>query len=213
MEAELKVETGDDRPAIVPPPLRCPKCGAEETEPTPRCHSCKLTLRRLDPKFGGVPHHSRLIADRAGAVRRAELEKLKGMLRLFQRRFPQTLFSVFIADLPQGTSIAEYTFWMSNRARFGTRDIFREENMNVLLLIEPTARRAALTVGYGLEHYITRDELADVLAAGEEFFRDDDFAAGIRACIDAMTRQLRRAAQRLSPSYEAEPQEWAPRAT
>ncbi len=176
---------------------RCPACRTESAVATARCPQCKLTLRSLDPKFGAVPRHSRYLTDRDEKLSGNEGEQLRKRLRLFHQKFPQSLLSVFVRDLPPGTAVSEYAFWLANRARFGSDEGKLEENFNVLLLVDSANRAAALSIGYGLEPYVTEEELQSVLAAATDSLRDGSFAEGIRAVIDAMTERLRENVKRV----------------
>ncbi|MDQ6913164.1 MAG: TPM domain-containing protein [Verrucomicrobiota bacterium] len=145
----------------------------------------------MDMKFGLVPAHSRFLTDRSGTLALEDMEQLRAMLRLFQKKFPQTLFSILITELESGMSVAEYAFWLANRAKFGGVDKALADNFNLLLLIDLAGNTAALTVGYGLEPYIQESDLQDVLDELARAMRSHDLAAGLRACIEFLTQRLR----------------------
>jgi uncharacterized membrane protein YgcG len=159
--------------------------------PQPRCPQCRFSLGKLDLRFGLVPAHSRLFTDRSGTLPLPEIKQIREQLRLFQKKFPQVLLSVFVNDFEPGTSVAEFAFWMANRARFTSSDRVRGENCNLLVVIDLTSGSAALTSGYGLENYVPEQALQDALDEFASTARDEDLAAGIRACIASLTRQLR----------------------
>ena len=119
-----------------------------------------------------------------------QITRLRELLRRFEQKFPQSIFSVFVTDLPAGTSIGEFTFWLANRARFASAEAIGEENFDLLLAIEADSGNAALTVGYGLENFILEDDLNAVLAAALPALRSGDLERGIRLCVEGMTRQL-----------------------
>jgi hypothetical protein len=83
--------------------------------------SCQLTLRELDSRFGAVPRHSRFITDFSGRLSSRDMAELQALLRLFNRKFPQSRFSVFLSNQISAGSIGEYAFWLMNQARFGFR--------------------------------------------------------------------------------------------
>ena len=170
--------------------MKCPACANRLDAPAPVCPTCKFTLRRLDTKFGTVPLHSRYLTDRASSLTVDEVKRLGKLLRRFEKKFPQSVFSVFVTDLPTGTSISEYTFWLANRARFGSVEAVGGENFDLLLVIESATRSAALTVGYGLEKFILEDDLSAALTAALPALRSGELERGIQLCIEEMTRQL-----------------------
>jgi uncharacterized membrane protein YgcG len=175
----------------VMPSMKCPACATPLAAPAAECPKCKFTLRRLDTKFGTVPLHSRYLTDRANSLTVQEITRLGEFLQRFERRFPQSLFSVFVADLPEGENVKEYAFWLSNRARFSSIEAAGSENFDLLLVVEPSAGTAVLTVGYGLEKYISEDDLRDALTEALSDFCKREFENGIRTCIEAITRRLR----------------------
>ena len=175
--------------------MKCPSCANPITAPEPRCPHCRLSLQRLDMKFGLVPAHSRFLTDRTGKLPLEQMTQLRAALRLFQKKFPQSLFSIFITELPRGSSATEYAFWMANRAKFNSGEKTQGENFNLLFVIDLASQTAALTVGYGMERYLAEQDLKSVLDDFASALRDDDLSAGLRAAIDYMTRRLRELSQ------------------
>jgi len=186
--------------------MKCPSCHAPLAEPAPQCPGCGLTLDQLDQKFGLVPLYSRYFTDRTGKLSARAIEQLRDLLRLFERKFPQILFSVLVVNLGPRFSISEYAFWLMNRARFGMLEAVGPKNFELLLVVDPEGRTAALASGYGLEHYLPEQELENSLAAGMPGFRNGDLARGIHDCVNFMMLRLREIALRLEKvNIAAEP--------
>ncbi len=193
--------------AWVLPEMKCPSCKKALHEPAPRCPHCKLTLQSLDIKFGAVPRHSRYLSDRSGRLPLDEMAELREGLQLFERKFPQSLFSAFVAELQPGNSVSEYAFWLANRARFSAVDRRHGENLDLLLVIDVASDTAALTAGYGFERYLEEGDLQDALDALVVAAAKNGITAGIWACLDAMTRRLRELSmdlKRKEPKPESE---------
>lgn len=170
--------------------MRCPACDAVLAEPSPVCPECEFALHRLDSRFGAVPLHSRYLSDRSSTLTTGEITKLRELLQRFERKFPQSLFSVFVTELPEKMSIRQYAFWLANRAQFSSVEAVGAENFDLLLVLEPVAGSAALTVGYGLEKYLSEEDLRDALATAMPALRGAHLEQGIRICIEEMTRRL-----------------------
>ena len=170
--------------------MKCPSCLGTFSKPTPQCPHCSLTLRRLDVKFGAVPRHSALLTDRTGRLPARDAKALRLLLRSFNSKFPQSLFSVFLTNQLPG-SIWEYTFWMANRGRFGNVQAGAGDNFDLLLGIDVDARAAALVIGYGLEHYLEERDLERALAGASGAFSVADFARGIRICVELLTEKMK----------------------
>jgi uncharacterized membrane protein YgcG len=161
------------------------------TAPVERCPDCKFALRKADVKFGRPPLHSRYLTDRSGRLLLNEIPKLRGQLELFEKKFPQCLFSVFVTELSPDATVAEYAFWLANRGRFSSIEAVGAENFDLLLVIDAVAGAAALTVGYGLEKYLEEDDLEEILEAAAAALREGKLGAGILICIDRTVQRLR----------------------
>ena len=80
---------------------------------------------------------------------------------------------------------------MANRARFSSLEKTRSDNFDLLLVIDAASDTAALVAGYGLEPYVSEDDLTEVLEALALPLRAGDWAGGIHACIQALISKLR----------------------
>jgi uncharacterized membrane protein YgcG len=165
--------------------------------PLPQCAQCGLTLADLDRKFGIVPLYSRYLTDRTERLSLRDARQLRQAFCLFQTKFPQLLFSVMLVELHPPAPISEYAFWLINRARFSEFQATGTKNLELLLVIDPGAKEAALITGYGLEDYVTEQDLAEALNAARPGLEAGDLANAIRDCIDFMTGRLREIATQI----------------
>jgi uncharacterized membrane protein YgcG len=183
--------------------MKCPSCGSPLIAPAPQCPNCKVSVYQLDAKFGAPPRHTRYLTDRSGRLPLREIKKLRALLRIFEKKFPQSLFSVFVTDQLQDGSISEYTFWLANRAHFSSIDAVGGRNFDWLLGLDLSAGAAAITIGYGLEHYLNEKDLQAALATAQSAFRAGDYARGIRECVEFVMdrmREVAKAHERHSPT-------------
>jgi len=177
--------------------MRCPSCRAVFAAPREKCAHCGLTLAALDRKFGFVPRYSRYLTDKTQRLSVRELNQLRDALRLFQRKFPQLLFSVMLINLWPRGAMSEYAFWLINRARFTELQATGSTNFELLLVIDPEAAEATLITGYGLENYLSEDDLEAALNAARPGLEARDFARAISNCIDFTTGRLRQIAMQI----------------
>ena len=191
--------------------MKCPSCAGQLASAEPRCPSCKLTLQTLDIKFGAVPRHSMYFTDRTDRVPFREMAATRRTLELFHRRFPQCLFSVFVADLQRGTSVREYAFWLANKARFSSVEHVHGENFNLLLVIDMSGRAAALTAGYGLEEHVREEDLEAALEAFTQEMRSDNLPAAVQASVDRVAERLSARWLELNDQQTAKPPQTAER--
>ena len=145
-----------------------------------------------------MPLYSRYLTDRTERLSLRDASKLREALRLFGRKFPQLLFSVVLMDLRPRAPVAEYAFWLINRARFSEFQATGPRNFELLLVIDPGAKEAALITGYGLENFVAEEDLEATLNAARPEFQAGDLAGAIRSCIEFMTRRLREIGQRIA---------------
>jgi uncharacterized membrane protein YgcG len=161
-------------------------------------------MHRLDAKFGAVPRHSRFVTDCTRALSQREIAEMHRLLRLFNRKFPQSRFSVFMTSQVPDSTIGEYAFWLMNRARFGFLEAVGGNNFDLLLAIDVERGAAALVAGYGLENYLPERDLERALAEGASGFHAGDFGQGIRACVEFMMNRMREIVKKLEETKPAE---------
>lgn len=169
---------------------KCPSCRRPVDVPAPSCPHCHVSLRKLDLKFGVAPKHLGTVTDHEQILTSAERRHLTTLLRLFQRKFPQMIFEVVIAELAAGTSIGEYTFWLANRMRFSAIEAKGERNFDLLLVVNTTGE-SGLSAGYGLENLVAEEELRSALEGGRESFAAGRWAEGIERCVDYLLERVR----------------------
>src|SRR6476660_5499452 len=141
--------------------MKCPSCGVPFPAPPAACPNCQLTLAALDRKFGLVPYCSRYMSDRSERLTRKEVHDLRDLLQVCERKFPQVVFSVLMVNLGEEFSISEYAFWFANHARISSRSAVGPKNWDLLLIIDPKGRSAAMITGYALEPYVSESDLQD----------------------------------------------------
>lgn len=157
---------------------------------------CQLNLPQLDARFGAVPRHNRYLSDRSDQLPLREMKKLRDLLEVFEKKFPRSLFSVFVIDHIRNGSLSEYIFWLFNRARFSSIEAVEGDNFDLLLGIDLEAGEAVLCIGYGLENYLTEDDLQAALAVARDVFRAGDYSGGIRACVTSVMNRMRDVARK-----------------
>ncbi len=124
--------------------MRCPSCGVSFSTPPAECPNCKLTLEKLDRKFGLVPYCSRYLSDRSETLPTADIDDLRALLKPFEQKFPQIVFSVVVINLGEDVSISEYAFWLVNRARISSVNATGPKNFDLFLVVDPKGRAAAM---------------------------------------------------------------------
>ena len=176
--------------------MKCPSCGVPFAAPPAACPKCQLILTQLDPKFGLVPYCSRYLSDRAEKLTRREIAELRSLMRQFERKFPQVIFSVLLHNLGEHVQMSEYAFWMGNRSRVSNAHAVGPKNWDLLLIVDPKGKQAGIVAGYALEKYLTEQDLQEALDAGVGF-HSGALVRGIRECVEFMSTRLKDIALRV----------------
>lgn len=171
--------------------MKCPSCRQLVAEPVARCPHCGITLHKLDLRFGVAPKHSGSLTDATHKLSKPDRRKLKTLLQLFHRKFPQSILSVLLTEAKPGTVISEYTFWLANRVRFGWVESKGANNFDLLLVVDVTSGAAGMTAGYGLERQLAEGDLEAALEAGRSAFAEGEWATGIERCVNQLMERMR----------------------
>ncbi len=177
--------------------LRCPNCGNPVVlRESGECAECELHVDRLDELAGTVPRHDSLVTDYQEAMSPAAARRLSAFLLRLGRQFPQATFSAFFFPPPEGLPHRLYAFWLANRGRFSSLAARGGKNFSVLLLLDCDRGVAVLTVGYGLEHFLTEEALTLCLEKGRSRMQRGDYAGTVRVVMSEVARLMRAEAHR-----------------
>jgi uncharacterized membrane protein YgcG len=110
----------------------------------------------------------------------------------FETGFPQAFVAVRVASLGSGPALRQFGFWLLNRAALTDGEITRPNENGVLVLIDPPARLASITLGYQLEPWLPEAALEHVLASARKDFQAGRLAAGAVRLVQELGSTLRR---------------------
>ncbi|WP_395731952.1 TPM domain-containing protein [Prosthecobacter sp.] len=91
------------------------------------------------------------ITDAAHCLRLEDSRRIEIILDDFERSFPQAFFAVYLGTLPNNLSVAELGFWLLNQGAFNTHSVSRRNDFGMVLVVDPSARTACITLGYAIE--------------------------------------------------------------
>ncbi len=165
--------------------MKCPSCATAIPESPEACPQCGFHLEELTLRFGALPRHSIYVTDttmhRVLTPRRQKAVERK--LVYFTKKFPQSRFSVVFTQLRSHTPIREYTFYLMNKCQFSAFSQKGAKNFSLLLLVDVTTGDACLMTGYGLETWLSEDELLRILTKAKASFAHGDFYKATIVCI------------------------------
>ena len=181
--------------------MHCPYCQQSITEDTVQCEACGLDLARLDGVLGIPPVLQAGLSDTQGALTPAATRQVKRALTQFRERFPQIQLALLIQECPDIVPMRTWAWWLFNRSRFSRALDKGFVNRDILLAIDPVQHRAALTIGYGLEPFVGKRDLAEALAAAQPALAAGDLAEACGQILVALDDGLRRIIDRMPRTY------------
>lgn len=132
------------------------------------------------------PTPTGFVNDFAGVLNQSARTQLDARLQTFER---QTTTEIAIAILPtlDGRTIEDVSVRLFEQWRIGKRD----KNNGILIVVAVRDHRVRIEVGYGLEGKVPDAQagriIREVMAPR---FRDGDYAGGLNAAVDQLTRLI-----------------------
>lgn len=171
--------------------LHCPYCQNGVEEETVRCEVCGLCMDSADDAFGVPPPITAGICDRRRRLSASGERRLRRTLAEFRAEFPQVEPTVMIHPINAAHPLKPWTFWFFNRSGLGAALSTGAANRHVLLVIDSENLRAAITVGYGLEPFLSPQRLTEILADVAEPLAEQDFEEAAVRFVLVLEERLR----------------------
>ncbi len=183
--------------------MNCPSCLNTLFADAEECPACGFSLAVAATRFGAVPRYGVHVTDTTyEELTNHDFNRIKARCESFEKKFPESRFSVFITRLLPGQSAREYAFYVFNRCQFTRMTDKLGKNFGLLLLINMTARETSLMAGYGLESMLSEEALEKILDAGTVKFRAGKLAAGALLCINQAESALMASAKIVTAKLE-----------
>ncbi|MDB6132959.1 MAG: hypothetical protein JWM59_1202 [Verrucomicrobiales bacterium] len=170
--------------------MKCPRCIQPVAPAEESCRRCGYSLEVPDAQLGHGAVSVERLTDADGIFTQAERLSIRAVQQEFERRFPQLFLMVFAGALPAPASPRQFGFWLLNHAAIPDMDVLRPNECGLVLVVDPEAGAAGLTVGYFLESYLGQDELGGVLEAGRKAFAQGRYVTAVREVTRSLTRRL-----------------------
>jgi uncharacterized membrane protein YgcG len=184
--------------------MQCPYCQAPAFEAMAQCPQCGFSLERVEAFFGVMPRVGAGVSDLAGLLRPRDARRIAAASARLHERFPQVGCSVVTTSLMPLQPLTAYAFWLFNRGGI-CRDLQRgNKSRDFLLTLDAPNARASLMIGYGLEPFVSRQDLQDMINAGAPQFARQQWVEGIVEVLEAATRRLAEIVDRLGETYGLE---------
>ncbi len=185
--------------------MHCPYCQQAVAEDSGQCVACGLDLGRLDGVLGIPPVISAGLSDLAGVLPARDVRQVKRSLERFGQHFPQIQVALVLAEAPSVVPLRTWAWWLFNRGGFSLALDKGSMNRDILLVLDPLNRQAALTIGYGLEPFVGRRDLAGALEAGQGSLAAGDWVGAGDRVLTTLAGALRVIIGRMSQAYGVPP--------
>ncbi len=181
--------------------MHCPFCQQPVTEESAQCLSCGLDLGKLDAVLGIAPVIGAGVTDTANLLTRRGLRQIEKALGQFRDRFPQIQVAVVFQESPAAVPLRTWCWWLFNRGNFSAALNQGCVNRDFLLAIDPVRRRSALTIGYGLEPFVSARDLTRALEAGQAALEAEAWTECVEAVLTTLGQSLQVIVSRMPRTY------------
>ncbi|MDI1314246.1 TPM domain-containing protein [Prosthecobacter sp.] len=166
--------------------MKCPRCQANVRSEQTTCSACGFSATLLHSYLGNQWVRLERITDAAHCLRLEDTRRLEIILDDFERSFPQAFFAIYLGALPNNLNVAELGFWLLNQGAFNTHSVNRRNDFGIVLVVDPSAQTAAITLGYAIEHCFTPKTITQMMQTIGSHLRKGAFGMAIGgSCIRA----------------------------
>lgn len=166
--------------------MKCPRCHAGVLPAQTSCAACGFSATLLHSYLGNQWVRLERITDAAHCLRLEDTRNLEVILDDFERSFPQAFFAVYLGTLPSNLSVAELGFWLLNQGAFNTHSVSRRNDYGMVLVVDPAAHTACITLGYAIETCFSPSTINRMMQTIGSHLRKGAFGKAIEAsCVRA----------------------------
>ncbi len=140
--------------------VACPSCHAKLDRDARWCGTCGFTGSKSLEMFGEDPPPLLPILDVADLWSASDKKAIASAVKRFNKRFPQIAWRVCAVALGPRVNLSVFGFWLMNVCPLVDGETPEDREWTILLLIDGSTGRAAVTTGYRAELWLT-DEMWD----------------------------------------------------
>jgi uncharacterized membrane protein YgcG len=182
--------------------MRCLYCHREAHEDLARCPECGFALQQVRELLGVSPALDPGVSDLQGVFTKREVRQLKSRLADFERKFPQSTFSVVTSEHPSPSlPFSIFAFWLFNTSGICKKLNTGGNNHDLLLTLDAPRGVACLTAGYGLEPFVGQEPLSFIVEQAKKEFESGAWLAGALTIIDQAEKTLAEICSNLNRTY------------
>ena len=167
-------------PATVfdPPPVACPGCHFALKDPVPVCPQCGYSGWTCVEKFPWIPPPLERVMDVDRRLSDADRLLIDKAIEPLEQALPQVRVHVCLGRLFPDTDPREFGFWLINASVPPDAEAASHRPWSILVVIDRASRRASLTIGYGLDPFLSDRRLTTCLEAAQPHFQRGRYGPG-----------------------------------
>jgi hypothetical protein len=170
--------------------MRCPSCRQSLPEEAPACPHCQFNLVSAGHFFGQAPELEFPLTDLAGVLSPWKRRAVRDGLLAMSSSFPQLSFAAVLSESDARLPLAAHAFWLCNAGGLTAPQESGGKCLLVLLVLDVKHTRAACTIGYGLEPFVSPEALDRIAAAALPELQKGAPAGAILAALEAARTEL-----------------------
>ncbi|WP_189568321.1 TPM domain-containing protein [Roseibacillus persicicus] len=163
------------------------------TEDALSCQSCSLTIEGAASLLGPVPLLNRGLTDTTETLSGRERRALEGAMTRFEKIHPASRLNIVVRSFEPEYNLATHLFWLFNTAGLSPSESQQEKNQDILIGVDPHQQRVALMVGYGLEPFLKKEEIVELLETARPLLGQGKLAEALQVVIRGLHPLLQQA--------------------
>ena len=168
---------------FAPAPVACPGCHLALKDPAPNCPQCGYNGWSCVEKFPWIPPPLERFMDVDGRLSPDDLAMMNKVIEPIESNLPQVRIHVCLARLHAETDPREFGFWLFNASVPPDAEATSHRPWGILLVIDRASRRASLTIGYGLDPFLSDRKLTACLEAAQHDYARGRYGHGTATCL------------------------------
>ena len=180
----------------------CPSCGQITAEGQRVCVSCGYGFEFAARVLPYEAPELRKFIDQEGHLTRDDIKLGQRALEKLRAKFPQVTLCTCVVNVPESVKLSEFGFWLFNQSVPNGPRLVERRMRSILLTIDPTRQEASLTLGYGLDPFITDSSLVECLKKIKKPLNDHRYGIALKKLCRALEPVFERGFDEASHAYK-----------
>jgi len=170
--------------------ITCPYCNSQLAESSQSCPNCQMDSKKVSNLLGPPPFLDAAVTDFTGNLTVSQQKRIRRAIFHYNDRLPQCQFACVLRTFPENIPLRTSLFWVFNSGAISNAESKSGENRDILLAIDPTNNKAGIIIGYGLEPFISQQEIDHILKNSQPLLEKRNFTQATLNIIKDYTHLL-----------------------